>query len=62
MTGSTLILARYNLGKLGQGVIGIVGPHRMDYAAVIPRLEYFATHLGRLMSELFEETEALDFG
>ena len=62
MTGSTLILARYSLGKQGQGVIGIIGPNRMDYAAVIPRLEYFATHLGRLMSELFEETEALDFG
>ncbi|MBR5523770.1 MAG: heat-inducible transcription repressor HrcA [Clostridia bacterium] len=62
MTGSTLILTRYSLGKQGQGVIGIIGPQRMDYAAVIPRIEYFATHLGRLMSELFEETEALDFG
>ena len=62
MTGSTLILTRYSLGKQGQGVMGIIGPQRMDYAAVIPRIEYFATHLGRLMSELFEETEALDFG
>lgn len=62
LTGSSLILARYSLGKQGQGVIGIVGPNRMDYAAVIPRIEYFAANLGRLMSELFEETEALDFG
>jgi heat-inducible transcriptional repressor len=60
--GSCLVLTRYHLGKQGQGVIGIIGPNRMDYAAVIPRLEYFAAHLGRLMSELFEETEALDFG
>lgn len=60
--GSSLLLTRYSLGKHGQGVIGIIGPNRMDYAAVIPRLEYFAAHLGRLMSELFEETEALDIG
>ena len=62
MSGSSLILTRYSLGKQGQGVIGIIGPNRMDYAAVIPRIEYFAANLGRLMGELFEETEALDFG
>ena len=62
LTGSALILVPYSLGKRGQGAIGIVGPMRMDYAAMIPRMEYFATALGRLMSELFEETEALDLG
>ena len=62
LTGSTLILVPYSLGKRGQGAIGIVGPMRMDYAAMIPRMEYFAAALGRLMSELFEETEALDLG
>ena len=42
--------------------MGILGPSRMDYAAILPRIEYFAANLGRRMSELFEETEALDFG
>ena len=60
--GSAVMLAPYSLGKRGQGTIGILGPIRQDYATLIPRLEYFAAHLGRMMSELFDDTEALDFG
>jgi heat-inducible transcriptional repressor len=60
--GSAVVLVPYSLGKRGQGTIGVVGPIRQDYATLIPRLEYFAAHLGRMMSELFDDTEALDFG
>ncbi|MBR3779005.1 MAG: heat-inducible transcription repressor HrcA [Clostridia bacterium] len=60
--GSAVMLIPYSLGKRGQGTIGVVGPIRQDYATLIPRLEYFAAHLGRMMSELFDDTEALDFG
>ena len=61
LAGSALVLARYSLGKHGQGAVGVVGPVRMDYATVIPRVEYFATVIGDMLSELFEESEALDF-
>jgi len=60
MSGSCLILAHYSLGPRGQGTIGMLGPNRMNYAEVIPRIDYFAAHFGRMMSELFEETAALD--
>ena len=60
--GSTVILVPYSLGKRGRGTIGVVGPIRQDYATLIPRLEYFSAHLGRMMSELFDDTESLDFG
>lgn len=60
MDGSCIILAHYSLGQRGQGTIGVLGPNRMNYAEAIPRIEYFAAHLGRMMSELFEETAALD--
>ncbi len=60
MDGSCIILAHYSLGQRGQGTIGVMGPNRMNYAEAIPRIEYFAAHLGRMMSELFEETAALD--
>ena len=60
--GSTVMLVPYSLGKRGRGTIGVVGPIRQDYATLIPRLEYFAAHLGRMMSELFDDTESLDFG
>ena len=60
--GSAVIQIPYSLGKRGQGTLGVIGPIRQDYATLIPRLEYFAAHLGRMMSELFDDTEALDFG
>ena len=60
--GSAAILVPYSLGKRGTGTIGVVGPIRRDYATLMPRLEYFAAHLGRMMGELFDDTEALDFG
>lgn len=60
LAGSCLILAPYSLGDRGRGVIGVVGPNRMNYTEAIPRIEYFAAHIGRMMSELFEETAALD--
>ena len=37
------------------GALGIIGPLRMDYAATIPRLEYFAKAVGRLLSDMFNE-------
>ena len=60
MGGSCMILTHYSLGQRGQGTIGVLGPNRMNYAEAIPRIEYFAAHFGRMMSELFEETAALD--
>ena len=60
MSGSSIILVHYSLGQRGQGTIGVLGPNRMNYTEAIPRIEYFAAHLGRMMSELFEDTAALD--
>lgn len=57
---SCILLTRYRLGERGHGVLGVIGPTRMDYAAVVPRLEYFARIIGQSLSELFEESEALD--
>lgn len=61
-SGSTVILVPYSLGERGQGKIAVIGPIRQDFATLIPRLEYFAAALGRMMSEWFDDTEALDFG
>lgn len=58
--GSGMILTHYSLGDRGKGTIGIIGPLRMNYADAIPRVAYFADAIGRLLSELFEETAALD--
>lgn len=55
LSGSSIIITRYALGDAASGAIGLIGPLRMDYAATIPRLEYFAKSVGRLLTELLEE-------
>lgn len=55
LNGSSMIVTHYSLGSRGQGTIGIIGPVRMNYAETIPRIEYFANAIGRLLSELFDE-------
>ncbi|MFR0942136.1 MAG: hypothetical protein ACLSF2_07205 [Butyricicoccus sp.] len=34
LSETSAIYAKYDIGKIGQGAIGIVGPTRMDYAVV----------------------------
>lgn len=60
LDGSCMIVTRYALGDRGLGTIGIVGPMGMDYADIIPRIEYFAGAVGRVLTDLFEESSALD--
>ena len=47
---SSVIAVRYNAGDDMQGLIGIVGPTRMDYSKVAARLSYIAQGLGQLAS------------
>jgi len=58
--GSAVITSRYSLGERGDGIIGIIGPARMDYATAIPRVEYFAAAVGRILDELLDTGSALD--
>ena len=55
LNGSSIITTHYSLGQRGQGTIGIIGPIRMNYADTIPRIEYFANAIGKLLSELFDD-------
>ena len=48
-----MIYAKYDIGNLGQGVIGIVGPTRMDYKRLSARLSHFAKELNKLIAETF---------
>ncbi len=53
---SSVVLATYDMGDNTKGVIGVVGPTRMDYATVLARLEYLAKGL----SQLFERNQLPD--
>ena len=45
---TSVVVASYEIGDGMRGVIGVVGPTRMDYAKITARLAYFASGLTRL--------------
>ena len=51
LSGSSLIVAPYkNSEEKIVGVLGIIGPTRMNYARIIPMVDYTAKVVGRLLS------------
>lgn len=54
LKGTSVVLASYDIGDNMRGIIGVVGPTRMDYAKVTARLSYFTDSLTRMfgMAEL----------
>ena len=48
---TSVIMASYDIGDNMRGVIGVVGPTRMDYAKVTARLSYFADSLTRMFGK-----------
>lgn len=53
LQNASMVYATYNIGNMGRGLIGIVGPTRMDYAKLSARLALFSKGLNRLISETF---------
>ena len=45
---SSVVIASYDIGDNLRGLVGVVGPTRMDYATVAARLSYFAESLSRM--------------
>jgi heat-inducible transcriptional repressor len=51
LSGSSLIVAPYrNSAEKIVGVLGIIGPTRMNYARIIPMVDYTAKVVGRLLT------------
>ncbi len=46
---SSVIMASYNAGDNMRGLIGVVGPTRMDYSKVAAKLSYIANGLSRIL-------------
>lgn len=48
---SSVVMTKFDIGEGMQGVIGVVGPTRMDYAKVTARLSYFAESLSKMFTK-----------
>jgi heat-inducible transcriptional repressor len=51
LSGSSIIVAPYrNAEEKIVGVMGIIGPTRMNYARIVPMVDYTARAIGRLLT------------
>lgn len=57
LADTSVVVTKYKIGEQNSGAIGVIGPVRMDYARLIPHLEYFSGMLGKLLAETFEQEE-----
>ena len=48
---TSVVVASYDIGDGMRGLIGVVGPTRMDYATVTARLSYFAESLTKMFGK-----------
>lgn len=48
---TSVVVASYDIGNGMRGLVGVVGPTRMDYATVTARLSYFADSLTRMFGK-----------
>jgi heat-inducible transcriptional repressor len=48
---SSVVMTKFDIGDGLQGMIGVVGPTRMDYAKVTARLSYFAESLSKMFAK-----------
>ena len=48
---TSVVMTKFDIGDGMQGMIGVVGPTRMDYAKVTARLSYFAESLSKMFSK-----------
>jgi len=55
LENSSIILARYSVGLKQGGVIGLIGPTRIDYSRLIPSVRYLTDLVGLMISQALED-------
>lgn len=55
LQNSTTIFSKYTVGERDSGVVGIIGPTRLDYAHLIPGIQYLTNLVGTLLSEALDD-------
>ena len=57
LENSTMIISRYSIQGHDGGAIGIIGPTRLDYAKMIPKVRFITDLVGRLITDTLESEE-----
>lgn len=54
---NSLVVAQYKVGDNLMGIIGVIGPQRLDYAKVVSGIKFFSEQLGEMLSSQFSIDE-----
>lgn len=55
LENSSMIISRYSIKGHDGGVIGIIGPTRLNYAKLIPSIEYLTDLVSKMLTDTFED-------
>lgn len=48
---TSVVMTKFDIGEGMEGMIGVVGPTRMDYAKITARLSFFAENFGKMFNK-----------
>lgn len=51
LSNTTMLISKYRHGKEQDGVIGLIGPTRLDYKNLIPRFDYITSRTSQLLTQ-----------
>lgn len=60
VTNSSIIVSPYKIGNENVGSIGVIGPIRVDYAKVIPHIEYITKSVTKILKNVLEDDTGKD--
>lgn len=55
LENSSMIISRYSIKGHDGGVIGIIGPTRLNYAKLIPSIEYLTDLVSKMLTDTFDD-------
>lgn len=58
LENTSMIISRYNIRGHETGAIGIIGPTRLDYAKLIPGIEYLTELVSKMLTDTFDDSTA----
>ncbi len=55
LSNSSVIISRYDVNGSRSGAVGIIGPTRLNYAKLIPYMQFISGVVGKILSETLED-------
>jgi len=62
LKNNSVILSPYKISDDLTGVIGVIGPMRMDYSKIVSSIEYFSNNLSKMFKEKYNNERQLNKG